>query len=51
MTEPGDAPDTQPSPDTDDEDPGWPFSFILLVVAGALYLALRFFQMARELLS
>ena len=27
---------------TDDEDPGWPWSFILLVVAGALYLIFRF---------
>jgi hypothetical protein len=26
----------------DDEDPGWPWSFILLVVAGALYLIFRF---------
>jgi hypothetical protein len=26
----------------DGEDPGWPWSFILLVVAGALYLIFRF---------
>ena len=36
-------PSTVDGPDTaDDEDPGWPWSFILLVVAGALYLIFRF---------
>ena len=38
-------PSTVEGPDTansaDDEDPGWPWSFILLVVAGALYLIFR----------
>ncbi|MCB1246828.1 MAG: hypothetical protein KDB69_06165 [Acidimicrobiia bacterium] len=27
-----------------DEDPGWPISFLLLVAAGAIYLALRLVQ-------
>lgn len=46
-TEPGD----QPSSAAEDEeaDPGWPWSFLLLVVAGGLYLILRFFQLARGL--
>jgi hypothetical protein len=33
----------------DDEDPGWPWSFILLVVAGALYLIFRFAEVAINL--
>ncbi len=51
MTEPFESPDTRSSSDGEDEDPGWPLSFILLVVAGGLYLVLRFFQMARDLLG
>jgi hypothetical protein len=51
MTEPAETPDTSPSHEMDDEDPGWPLSFILLVVAGGLYLVLRFFQMAQELFT
>jgi hypothetical protein len=51
MTEPVESPDTRSSSDGEDEDPGWPLSFILLVVAGGLYLVLRFFQMARDLLG
>jgi hypothetical protein len=51
MTDPAEAKDIEPSPEADDEDPGWPLSFILLVVAGGLYLVLRFFQMARGLLA
>jgi hypothetical protein len=51
MTEPADAPDTRSSSESEDEDPGWPLSFILLVVAGGLYLVLRFFEMARDLLA
>lgn len=35
----------------DEEDPGWPWSFLLLVFAGALYLIFRFYEMAKELLS
>jgi hypothetical protein len=36
----------------DDEiDPGWPWSFILLVVAGALYLIFRFVEMGIKLFS
>lgn len=38
-------------PDADGEDPGWPLSFILLVVAGGLYLVLRLFQMAQDLFT
>lgn len=33
----------------EEEDPGWPWSFLLLVFAGALYLIFRFYEMAREL--
>ncbi len=51
MTEPADTSDCQQLSDAEDEDPGWPLSFILLVVAGGLYLVLRFFQMARDLLA
>jgi hypothetical protein len=51
MTEPTDGPDIRSSSDSEDDDPGWPLSFILLVVAGGLYLVLRFFQMARGLLT
>ena len=51
MSEPADVPDTRSSTDGEEEDPGWPLSFILLVVAGGLYLVLRFFQMARDLLT
>jgi hypothetical protein len=32
----------------EDEDPGWPWSFLLLVAAGALYLILRFVQMFND---
>lgn len=32
----------------DDVDPGWPWSFLLLVGAGALYLILRFVQMFND---
>ncbi len=38
------APDEAPAPsahDPDEVEPGWPWSFILLVVAGALYLVFR----------
>ncbi len=51
MTEPDEAADAHRIPDLEDDDPGWPLSFILLVVAGGLYLVLRFFQMARGLLG
>ncbi len=34
--------------DDDDVDPGWPWSFLLLVVAGGLYLILRFVQMLND---
>ena len=44
----GDGPDTA---DVDAEDPGWPWSFILLVVAGALYLIFRFGEAAIRLLN
>lgn len=34
-----------------DEDPGWPWSFVLLVVAGGLYLLFRLFDFLREVLT
>ncbi len=42
----GDGPDT-----ADVEDPGWPWSFILLVVAGALYLIFRFVELGINLFN
>jgi len=39
-------------PDTgEEEDPGWPISFLLLVGAGALYLILRVFQIVADIVS
>jgi hypothetical protein len=35
----------------DGEDPGWPWSFILLVVAGALYLIFRFAEVIINLVT
>ncbi len=35
----------------EEEDPGWPWSFLLLVFAGALYLIFRFYEMAKDLFS
>ncbi len=35
----------------DEEDPGWPWSFILLVVAGALYLIFRFVELGINLFN
>ncbi|MEN8040354.1 MAG: hypothetical protein ABFR95_02525 [Actinomycetota bacterium] len=32
----------------EDEDPGWPWSFLLLVAAGGIYLILRFVQMIND---
>ena len=34
-----------------DDDPGWPISFILLVVAGALYLILRLIQFVADVMG
>lgn len=39
------------SPDDEDVDPGWPWSFLLLVAAGGLYLILRFVQLAAKLFA
>ncbi len=33
----------------DEVDPGWPWSFLLLVAAGALYLIFRFVEFGIEL--
>ena len=35
----------------EDADPGWPWTFILLVVAGAIYLIFRFVELGIDLLS
>lgn len=37
--------------DTDQDDPGWPISFLLLVGAGALYLALRLIQFVADVVG
>jgi len=40
------------SENLDDEvDPGWPWSFILLVVAGAIYLIFRFAELGIKLFT
>ena len=44
-------PPPPPDPRTQGDDEGWPWSFILLVVAGALYLIFRFVQLGIELLT
>jgi hypothetical protein len=43
-------PDERPSSAAEDEeaDPGWPWSFLLLVAAGGLYLILRVVQMIND---
>jgi hypothetical protein len=51
MTPEPDQPIDPPLHDEEIEDPGWPWSFILLVVAGGLYLVLRFVQLAMKLLQ
>jgi len=43
---PGAPGDTEQQP-----EPGWPWSFILLVVAGALYLVFRFVELGIKLLT
>lgn len=40
---------SEQQPDEDDEvDPGWPWSFLLLVAAGGIYLIMRFVQMFND---
>ena len=51
MTAEPDQPADASSQDEEAEDPGWPWSFILLIVAGGLYLVLRFVQLAMDLLK
>ena len=43
-------PDEQTGSTMDDEEdePGWPWSFLLLVAAGAIYLLLRIVQMIND---
>ena len=33
----------------DEVDPGWPWSFLLLVAAGAIYLIFRFIELGLQL--
>lgn len=53
MTDEDDAdhPDELEADENEDVEPNWPWSFILLVVAGALYLILRFVELAIKLLK
>ncbi len=51
MTPDPDQPIDPPLPHEETEDPGWPWSFILLVVTGGLYVGLRFVQLAMKLLQ
>ena len=48
-----DSPDGVSADKSQDEeaDPGWPISFLLLVVAGAAYLILRFFVIIRDMMT
>ncbi len=48
-TEPDEQSDA--SPEEEDVDPGWPWSFLLLVAAGALYLIIRFVELAAKLFT
>jgi hypothetical protein len=36
---------------SDEVEPGWPWSFILLVVAGAAYLVFRFVEFVAEIIN
>ena len=52
MTDPAHTHDSEHvAPDEEDVDPGWPWSFLLLVAAGALYLIFRFVEMGIELFN
>lgn len=44
-------PDGLDTANVEDEDPGWPWSFILLVVAGAIYLIFRFAELFINLVN
>jgi hypothetical protein len=46
-SEPEERPDSSTETD-DDVDPGWPWSFLLLVAAGGIYLILRVAQMIND---
>ena len=47
-----DVPVGDAEPGTDEDiDPGWPWSFLLLVAAGALYLIFRFVEMGIDLFN
>jgi hypothetical protein len=37
-----------PTDDVEEDDPGWPWSFLLLVAAGGIYLVLRVVQMIND---
>ncbi|MGI9584481.1 MAG: hypothetical protein ACR2N7_02715 [Acidimicrobiia bacterium] len=47
MTKPSDDPVAH---DDDQVEPGWPWSFILLVVAGGIYLVVRFVELFAKLI-
>jgi len=47
---PEEAPVPPPQP-SDDVEPGWPWSFILLVVAGAAYLVFRLVDFIADVLN
>lgn len=50
MSESGDYTSSTNEDEVEDEDfdPGWPWSFLLLVAAGGIYLVLRAVQMFNE---
>ena len=50
MTDPAHTHDTEHDTE-DDVDPGWPWSFLLLVAAGAIYLIVRFVELGLDLFN
>lgn len=48
MTADPGEPSDPPTDNDDADDPGWPWSFVLLVAAGGIYLILRLVQMIND---
>lgn len=40
-----------PSEQPEEEDPGWPWSFLILIAAGAAYLIFRFIELGIKIFS
>lgn len=50
-TAPDERSEASSEEEEEDVDPGWPWSFLLLVAAGALYLIIRFVELAAKLFA